>query len=304
VTVVLDFLTSLVEAKAVNTIRGYVTAISSRHVPIEGQSLSLHPAVSLWIKGLVKHKGLPRVLVPPWNLEVVLHALKKWPFEPLRTASNKFLTWKTVFLVAIASARRAGEIHAFRHDPPYVSFGSEDATLYPDVAFLPKINTSFHASQAVCLPALHREEGDLRLLCVRRILKVYINRTALYRASDAEQLFVAYGPKSKGQPVSKQRISAWLVELIKYVYEKGHLPIPQGIKGHQTWKQATSIADLAGVDPQQICDAATWASRCTFAKHYRLNVATQIRSHFGRTVLRVAGSSNPASTERPNRLHK
>ena len=77
------------------------------------------------------------------------------------------------------------------------------------------------------------------------------------------------------------------------MYDKGHLPVPLGVKGHQTRKQATSIADLAGVDPQAICDAATWASRCTFARHYRLDLVAQVRSRFGRTVLQVAGSAHP-----------
>jgi hypothetical protein len=174
-----------------------------------------------------------------------------------------------------------------------VLFGAEDVTLYPDVAFLPKVNSPFHASRALCLPALHREVSDLRLLCVRRVLKVYINRTATFRAPDTEQLFVAYGRRSRGSAISKQRISAWLVELVQFVYDKGHLPVPIGVKGHQTRKQATSIADLAGVDPQAICDAATWASRCTFARHYRLDLVAQVRSRFGRTVLQVAGSAQP-----------
>jgi hypothetical protein len=290
---IIDFLTSLVESKAVNTIKGYVTAISVRHDPIDGLPVSLHQAIMLWVKGLMRFKGLPRVLVPPWNLEVVLSALKRPPFEPLNLASDKHLTWKTVFLVAITSARRAGELHALRHSPPYVIFGAENVTLYPDVSFLPKVNTPFHASQALCLPSLRREVTDLRLLCVRRVLKVYINRTAAFRAPNTEQLLVAYGGKSRGSAISKQRISAWLVELIKFVYENGNLPIPQGIKGHQTRKQATSLADLAGVDPQAICNAATWASRCTFARHYRLDMVAQVRSRFGRTVLQVAGSAPP-----------
>ena len=66
---------------------------------------------------------------------------------------------------------------------------------------------------------------------------------------------------------------------------------PQGIKGHQTRKQAVSIAEMAGVDPQLICQAATWASLDTFTKYYRLNLMAEARSDFGRRVLRLAGSS-------------
>jgi hypothetical protein len=139
VNLIINFLTSLVENKVISTIRGYTTAISSRHDPTDGLPISLHPAVTLWIKGLVRCKGLPRALVPPWNLEVILSALKGLPFKPLNMALNKHLTWKSVFLIAITSARRAGELHALRHSPPYVIFGTEDVTLNPDISFLPKV---------------------------------------------------------------------------------------------------------------------------------------------------------------------
>ena len=43
--------------------------------------------------------------------------------------------------------------------------------------------------------------------------------------------------------------NAWLVELIQFMYNKGHLRVSLGVKDHQTRKQATCIADLAGVDP-------------------------------------------------------
>jgi hypothetical protein len=118
-----------------------------------------------------------------------------------------------------------------------------------------------------------------------------INGTATFRAPDAEQLFVAYG--SRGSTVSKQCISAWLIKLIQFVYNKGHLPVPFGVKDHQTCKQATSIADLAGVDPHTICEVANWASLCTFAHHYHLDFVAQVRSRFGRMVLQVAGSGGP-----------
>ena len=290
VTGVLEFLTSIIPDKSTNTLRGYVSAISSRHAPVDDASLGSHPAVSQWLKGLVQSKGISRSIVPAWDLDIVLAALKSHPFEP--AANDKFATWKTVFLVAVASARRAGELHALRMDQPYIRWSATDVTLFPDVTFLPKVNTPFHASQPICLPAMHDEkDSDLRLLCVRRALKRYVNSSASYRKARAQQLFVCYGGKSRGNPVSKYRISSWLVELIAWVYTHQNLPVPQGIKGHQTRKQSTSIADLAGVDPQLICAAATWASRCTFAKHYRLNLAAKARSHFGRTVLQVAGSS-------------
>ena len=41
--------------------------------------------------------------IPSWNLSLVLHQLTKAPFEPLREASLKLLTFKTIFLLARAN---------------------------------------------------------------------------------------------------------------------------------------------------------------------------------------------------------
>ena len=66
------------------------------------------------------------------------------------------------------------------------------------------------------------------------------------------------------------------METIKCAYVAHDVDALQGIKGHQTRKQAVSIADMAGVDPKRICDA-TWASSSTFAKYYRLNLMAEAR---------------------------
>ena len=42
--------------------------------------------------------------IPSWHLSLVLHQLTKAPFEPLKDASLKHLTFKTVFLLALGSA--------------------------------------------------------------------------------------------------------------------------------------------------------------------------------------------------------
>ena len=105
-------------------------------------------------------------------------------------------------------------------------------------------------------------------------------------------MFLPYGGETKGKSISKQQISKRLVETIKCANAVHDVEAPQGIKGHQTRKQAVSFAEMAGVDPQLICQAATWASSSTFAKNYRLNLMAEARSDFGRRVLRLAGSSD------------
>ena len=54
--------------------------------------------------------------IPKWNLSLVLHIPTQPPFEPQEKAALKHLTWKTVFLLALASGKRRSEIHGWTVD--------------------------------------------------------------------------------------------------------------------------------------------------------------------------------------------
>ena len=56
-------------------------------------------------------------VLPQWDLGIVLEALSKPPYEPLKEASLKLLTLKTVLLLAMASAERRSELQALVFDP-------------------------------------------------------------------------------------------------------------------------------------------------------------------------------------------
>ena len=54
----------------------------------------------------------PRNL-PKWNFSVVFNELTKAPFEPMKHTDLKHRTFKTAFLLALASCKRRSEIHAW-----------------------------------------------------------------------------------------------------------------------------------------------------------------------------------------------
>ena len=56
-------------------------------------------------------------VLPQWDLGIVPEALSKPPYEPLREASLKHLTLKTVFLLAMASGGRRSKLQALVFDP-------------------------------------------------------------------------------------------------------------------------------------------------------------------------------------------
>ncbi len=95
------------------------------------------------------------------------------------------------------------------------------------------------------------------LLCPVSVLKVYIERSASYRKS--EQLFVGFGNRTKGGPLTKQRISRWLVDAITLEYSSLGLQCPIGVRAHSTRDIASSWAWSSEVSISDICEAVGWS---------------------------------------------
>ncbi len=228
--------------------------------------------------------------VPPWDLEVVLRALSQPPFEPLTSVGLKELSLKTTLLLALASAKRIGDLHAFSVDSDCIRFGPGDCsvTLRPRMGYVPKSLSTPFKTQTVSLSALSAEstasrEADAQTsVCPVRALRIYIDSSASFRQSD--QLFVCYGGCAKGRAVSKQRISHWIVDAITAAYTSQGLECPLHIRGHSTRAIASSWAWSRGMSIQDICVAAGWSSQNTFARFYRLDVQS-----FASQVLSVSG---------------
>ncbi|XP_078247020.1 uncharacterized protein LOC144588309 [Pogona vitticeps] len=247
-----------------------------------------HPTVKAFFRGLSNMRPPVRRPLPQWSLQTVLHSLVRPPFEPMATCDLKFLSLKTLFLVAITSARRASELAALRADSPYLQFFKDKVVLYPDVSFLPKVVSDFHVNQPLLLPTLFSEpssdiERTLHCLDVRRALSFYISRTKDFRK--VQRLFLCYYGQRKGTAASTSTLSRWLVSTISLAYELQHKPLPENLRAHSTRAVATSTALLRGVDIPNICRAATWSSVSTFIKHYRLDLRAKNETRFGRAIL-------------------
>ena len=92
----------------------------------------------------------------------------------------------------------------------------------PNAAYTPKVvATPFH-NQVIELavfsppPFASAEEERLNKLCPVRTLRCYAERTRAFRQSD--QLFVCFGARAKGRPLSKPSLSRWIVEAIVLSY--------------------------------------------------------------------------------------
>lgn len=281
--VILSFLQDLIDKqKAFSTIKVYLAAIAACHVGFEGKTASQHPLVCRFMKGARRLLPVSRPLAPPWDLAVVLNGLSRAPFEPLEKVSLKHLSLKTGLLLALASAKRVGDIHALSVHSSCTQFapGHTRVSLKPHLAFVPKVVGS---SSPIILTAFSpppfssEEDRRLHMLCPVRALQVYMDRTKRFRRSD--QLFVSWASPHRGRPITKQRLSHWIVGAIALAYTSQGLQAPEGLRAHSTRGLAASWALCKGVSIQEICAAASWSSPLTFVRFYKLDVSPLSLAH-------------------------
>ncbi len=274
---VLEFLQDRFTAGlAPSTLKVYVAAISAYHIPLGGTSMGNEPLVSRFLRGTMRLRPAARTRVPTWDLAIVLQGLSLAPFEPLEEVPAKFLTLKALFLLAISSLKRIGDLQALSVAPSCLEFapGMVKAFLHPKPGYIPKVPANVARSimlQAFCPPPFQDADQERHnLLCPVRALDAYVHRAALWRKN--EQLFICFGPPNQGSPASKQRMSKSVVEAISLAYESAGQPSPMAVRSHSTRSMAASKALISGVTLQEVCDAAGWSSPHTFVRFYSLDL--------------------------------
>ena len=120
------------------TIKGYRTCLGSVLNLTGKAKVVLHKTISDVIVSMELRRPRITPILPQWDLGIVLEALSKSPYGPLREASLKHPTLKTIFLLAMASAGRHSEALVF--DQKYIQFKPKGAvvTLYFSPEFMRK----------------------------------------------------------------------------------------------------------------------------------------------------------------------
>ncbi len=117
VSVVLSFLQEMLDKLCSSSnIKVYAAAIAAFYDPIAGRSVGRDGAVVQFLRGARRMNPPRPCTVPPWDLPTVLRALKGPPFEPMQSTSLRALSLKTALLLALASVKRVGDLHAI-HQP-------------------------------------------------------------------------------------------------------------------------------------------------------------------------------------------
>ena len=183
---VADFLLYLFEVKNLqpSTIDGYRSAIADK-LGNATFNISKDDNLTRLLDSFHRDRPKGRRGIPSWNLSLVLHQLTKAPFEPLKEASLKHLTFKTVFLLALGSGKRRSEIHAWQHKNIRHQSDWSKVSLFPSPSFLSKNQLAKEGPESVApvvipalAPTLDRSLKSDRSLCPVRALRYYLDRTS------------------------------------------------------------------------------------------------------------------------------
>ena len=194
VPVVVDFLIHLRHDKglSVSAVKGYSSALNSV-LALKGRDLASSREITMILRSFSRLDDPVELRPPAWDVALVLQSLTGAPYEPLRLCDERFLAQKTLFLLALASAKRIGELHALSYCVSH-SMGWAEVSFSFVPGFVAKTQDPSSLAprfEGFTVPALPnaRNNRNGRLLCPVRVVRCYLDRTAAHRPL-CEQLFV------------------------------------------------------------------------------------------------------------------
>jgi len=273
---VADFLNELFKkGLAVTTIKGYRAAISRTLKTCADIDLSENPDLCDLMRAMYQQRPRIHHNVPEWNLALVLTKLTQSPYEPPERCTLQRWTWKTVFLIMLASGKRRGEIHALRDNFRNKEDWSS-VTFKPRIDFVAKAQSADNKKgtfESVTIPALTLvdDREPEHKLCPVRAFKWYWEKTRARRSrfKEPRPLFLPI-QEGRTEPIGPQCISGWVKETISAAYadstdEDRRLIRP---RAHDLRGIGTSWAYRHSLDLQSVLDAAAWSNHSTFTSFY------------------------------------
>jgi len=158
---------------------------------------------------------------------LVLQAFLEEAFGPIDSCAMTFLTWKTVFLVGLASARRVSCLHALSLEPEpqqpdlpgSLKFGRHkaDVTISTNPAFAAK-NQRMDSNPPVVIKSLRsfiasQEEPDNKICPVHALL--YYLKYTQARRGYCFRLFLPYRLGQGDNKLQPDSISRWIKSAVR-----------------------------------------------------------------------------------------
>ena len=267
--------------KKVNTIQVHTASISSvlklLNPPTAIQEETLHNVICR----MAILRPREQEVLPKWNLTVVLKGLMIPPFAIRGTDKNislELLSYKTAFLVALATGARGSELVAFSRASHNLEFstlasGAKHVSIRMVPKFIPKNQRPEIIPEPMKFPGiahLFPNEPE-RLLCPVRVLGLYIVRSA-ERAQDhsQEKLFVHFNPTTQMFTTHFRR---WVAETIRLTFENSSESDLPKIKAHDVRGISASITFYRNTPLKELCGLIGWKSSNVFVRHYLRDMA-------------------------------
>ena len=234
------------------------------HLP----SLSSDPVLRDLIRSF-KLSSAERVLRPPaWDLAKVLRYLNSSHFEPLSQASLRALSQKALFLLALATAKRVGELQALSSVVTFVGLGACLSYIPQFVAKSESLTRSIPRSFLVTSLSNFAAglDADL-LLCPVRALRIYLDRTRSLSPL-RHRLFVS--PRRPSRAMSKNAVSFFLRKVIHVAGTSR--PEVGSVRAHEVHSVSTSVAFHQNWSVSSVLESATWSSSSVFSSFYLCDI--------------------------------
>ena len=267
------------------TVKGYRTCIGSVLNRTGKSRVVSHRAISDMIASMELQRPRATPVLPQWDLGVVLEALNKPPYEPLREASFKHLTLKTVFLLAMALAGRRSELHALRFDQNYIQFKPKGAgvTLYFSPEFMRKNQKPNQVNDPWYIPAIPTGKPEFGAPnCPVRALRYYHRYLTEHPElrKDRRRLFVPIKDNNAGKELSAPSISRWICTAIvdSHAAVQDSKNLSGSVKAHEVRAVATSLQLFNKADLHSVMKAGRWSSGGTFTSFYLRDLCPQAES--------------------------
>lgn len=256
---------------SVSAIEGYRAALA----PIfklagcdYGESTELSLLFKAFKRSFTRSKNRP----PHWDINVVLLSLKLAPYEPFLEDNLNYVTMKTLFLVAFATANRVSELHALSDQVGFGRDGSVVLCFSPlFIAKSETLNNSVRREFRIESLSSITDDQDELLLCPVRAIKKYLFLTR--HSSRAKSLFVS--PRDPTRPLSANACAYFLRSTISYAYEhmSDKTKTLSRVNAHEVRAVAVSIRFRFNLSQINLIKSAYWRSNSMFCSRYLRDIS-------------------------------
>ena len=274
-----EFLTWAFEERksSPRTLQGYRSAIAARLRLSAGYDPGQDEFLTQLLKSFLVQRPVKDKSVIRWDLKLVLHYLKHGRLRLSANLNPRDITLKMVFLLALASGKRRGELHAL--EPTLYQVGKfwSAVKLKPRPDFLGKTHFTTSGAgtfQELVIPALSsrkQPDPDEVALCPVHTLRAYKEISDKYRAPAQKRLIISF-VQNRDTDISAQSVSNYLKWLVTQAYQESaedeQVSSQFKMTPHDLRDVATSLKAITQVSMHELLAAGTWASMDTFLNCY------------------------------------